>query len=160
MPHDVERNPILIADAAALSAMAEALSLDRLRGRGLILTDVLAIGTDSSMALAWFHQAGGTITWTIEEKILDLYRRGQMPPELQARHERYHTPLPSRRAVREYMESLEPANVDAVTIAYADRAILVMLRSADVPIQSLTVEEFINSTLPETSVCDPRWAKA
>ena len=148
------RDPIVIADTGPLIRLAAAGLLDAiaLTNRQVVMVDRIeeeACGDASkpfaAEIAAWLTRMGSAVTraQTLEGIAIRTLRAEAATAEDYVNLKR-KLRNSGERAIREYVESIDPRDADAVLVLYEDGAIPKLMQAADVPLTMMTTRAFAN----------------
>ncbi len=148
-----EQNPIIIADAGPLIRLAAAGLLDsmRLTNRRIVLVDRIEeeVCGDPTKPFAaeistWIASMNGAIEHaeTLEGIAISALRsRAKNPLDLQKLKRAMRNS--GERAIREYVETLDPCDADEALVLYEDGAVPSLMAAATVPMTLMSTRAFV-----------------
>lgn len=147
-----ERDPLIIADAGPLIRLAVADLLDsvRLANRRIVIVDRIEEDVCADPAKpyapeisAWMARMGAAIEHaeTLEGIAIRALRSRQQSEEDRLKLKRVMRNS-GERAIREYVESISPDDVDEALVLYEDSAVPALMAAATVPMTTMTTRAF------------------
>jgi hypothetical protein len=147
-----ERDPIVIADVGPLIRLVAADLLDamRLNNRRIVIVDRIEeeVAGDPSKPFAteisaWMDRMGSAIEHaeTLEGIAIQTLRLRAKTDEEQARLKRTMRKS-GERAIREYVEMINPEDVGETLVLYEDSAVPALMAAATVPMTLMTTRAF------------------
>ena len=146
-------DPIIIADAGPLIRLAAAGLLDALKvtNRANVIVDRVEaeVCGDLSKPFAreiahWMDRMNGAVEHarTVEGAGIEaMTQSARTPDELQSlKHKLRHS---GERAIREYVEEMEPADADDALVLYEDRDMPSLMQAATAPMTLMTTRGFV-----------------
>ena len=146
-------DPIIIADAGPLIRLAAAGLLDALKltNRAIVIVDRVEaeVCGDSSKPFAleiaqWIVRMNGAVEHarTVEGAGIEAMAQNvRTPEELQSlKRKLRHS---GERAIREYVEGMEPQDADDALVLYEDRDMPSLMQAATVPMTLMTTRGFV-----------------
>ena len=146
-------DPIIIADAGPLIRLAAAGLLDALKvtNRAIVIVDRVEaeVCGDLSKPFAreiahWMDRMNGAVEHarTVEGAGIEaMMQSARTPDELQSlKRKLRHS---GERAIREYVEEMEPADADDALVLYEDRDMPSLMQAATAPMTLMTTRGFV-----------------
>lgn len=151
-----QRDPVIIADTGPLLRLAAAGLLDsmRLTNRQIVIVDMVELeachrNPDKPFAkdiLEWIERSQDSVrrVETIEGIAFKALQSREQTPENLAKLKKMQRDG-GERAVRDFIEELEPKDIRSVVVVHEDQQVPKLMRASQVPIHLMTTRLFLQS---------------